>query len=661
MLPPSQEELLKIRTFVSKGNVYKSHEKKSEWADDYLRAKSFPDSALACAKYLSLSKEDLFPLKSLAFIGSLNNCIFTKTELDHLWEREEKNIPNWALEDYFETSLNLAIKNNDLPKMAYFKARLSEYQPHRQGKEEYLLQAIKWDKKSEYLQMLYKIAPRFSPSDLKENLFPAGLDFERVRDFERARSIYKKLIDGREFSFKEKVLAFNQLALSYKKERNQEKFVEKIKEMMKWLNRFKQTDEVQNAMARNQIDLARAIWTEQRRDEGEKILKSLILSYNKNPNYLAEAYWVLGMMSIEKKDLEAALPWFEKGANLSISDLELKDKINWVIGWNYYLLKNFKKAVLTFENYEKKTENFNLQLKMKYWKAISLKKSNKNALYKKELAEILNLNPISYYGILAQKELNIPFTPLDKNAPTINLNDPTFEWLYAMGEEKACRNFLKEYVQKLKDPDKIKNSVGLFYKINWYKEGINQFNKIEPQERFALHKNQLPFIFPRPFEKEVMDSAEKFNIQDSLVYSIARQESGFDQYARSWADAFGLMQVTPEVAKKMAKQFNIKYKAASDLYNPKLNIELGTAIIKDLINRFQNDYVLIVGSYNANYKSVANWKKERFNGDYLEFIELIPYEETQNFVKLVTRNFFLYKRLNSKKEFLFPKNFFESI
>lgn len=631
------------------------------WAQDYLSAKGNPDSALSCAKYLLLSKEERFPLRSLAFIATLNNCVYSKNDLNSIWEKEEKNIPRWALEDYFEASFKQANKNKIYEKMAYFKARLSEYQPHRQGKEEYLLQAIKWDKRPEYLKMLYKVAPRFSPSDIAENLFPAGLDFERVRNFERARTIYKEVIEGKEFSFKERVLAYNQLALSYKKERNLEKFVKKIGEMERWLKTFKPSDEVLNALARVQIDFARAVWTEHKRDEGEKVLKALILSTNINPNYLAEAYWVLGMMAIEIKDLEVALAWFEKGANLQITDLELKDKINWVVGWNNYLLKNFDKAISTFEKYDKNTQNFNLQLKMKYWKAIALKKSHKKSQYQKELKEILTINPLSYYGILAQKELNIPFTPLKSDAPILILDNPTFEWLFAMGEERASRNFLREYVKSLKDPQKIKDAIGLFYKINWYQEGINYFNRIEPQERFALHQNYLPYVFPKPFEKEVKDSSQKFKIEESLVYSIARQESGFDQYARSWADAFGLMQVTPEMAKQMAKQFDIKYQDASDLYDANVNIQLGTAIIKDLINRFKNDYVLIVGSYNANYKSVAIWKQERFNGDNLEFIELIPYEETQNFIKLVTRNYFLYKRLSAKESFLFPENFFDTI
>lgn len=616
---------------------------------------------MACAKYLLLSKEDKFPLKSLAFIGTLNNCIFSEDDLNSIWEKEEKNIPQWALEDYLEASFKQAEKNKMYEKMAYFKAKLSEYRPHRQGKEEYLLQAIKWDKRPEYLYMLYKVSPRFSPSDIPENLFAAGLDFERVRNFERARTIYKEIIEGREFSFKERVSAYNQLALSYKKERNLEKFVKKIVEMEKWLKNLKPSDEVLNALARTQIDLARAIWTQHQREEGGKILKTLILSTSINPNYLAEAYWVLGMMAIENKDLETALVFFEKGASLQISDLDLKDKINWVIGWNNYLLKNFDKAIATFEKYEQVTKSFNLQLKMKYWKAISLKKLHKKSQSEKELKEILTINPLSYYGILAQKELNIPFTPIKNDAQILTLDNPTFEWLFAMSEERASRNFLKEYVKDLKNPQKIKEAIGLFYKISWYQEGINYFNRIEPQERFALHQNYLPYVFPRPFEKEIRDSSEKFNIEESLVYSIARQESGFDQYARSWADAFGLMQVTPEVAKLMAKQFNIKYQNASDLYDASVNIQLGTAIIKDLINRFKNDYILIVGSYNANYKSVSIWKEERFNGDYLEFIELVPYEETQNFIKLVTRNYFLYKRLSAKKSFLFPEDFFNKI
>ncbi len=594
----------------------------------------------------------------MAFINAIKTCDFSEDQLSSIWENEEKNIPKWALEDYFEASLIQAERIKNYPKMAYFKARLSQFAPNRQEKEAFLLEAIKWDKRPEYLEMLYKVSPRFSPSDLKENIFSAGLDFERVRNFEKARSIYRKVIDEKEFSFKEKVLAFNQLALSYKKERKLSKFIEKIKEQERWLKRLNPSNEILDALARCQVDLARAEWTEHRRSEGEKILTQVIKSKFPNQNYLAEAYWVLAMMALEKKDFDPVIKWLELASSKNITDLNLKDKVNWAIGWNYYLLKDFKKAIFYFDRYENITENYHLKLKIKYWKAISYKKLNNIPKYKKEINEILKENPYSYYGVLSQKELKIPFTPIKRKEFSPKSIIPELEWLYAMGELKTSKNFLIDYVKTIKDPEEI---IGLYFRINWYKEVINYFNKIDPLERFSLHQTFLSFVFPRPLEKEVKEISSKFSIQESLIYSIARQESGFDENARSLADAFGIMQVTPEMAKKMAQEFKIKYETASDLYNPKINFELGTAVIKDLITRFENDYVSIVSSYNASYKSVEVWKKERFNGDHLEYIELIPYEETQNFIKLVTRNYFLYKRLEAKEKFIFPDNFFNSI
>jgi soluble lytic murein transglycosylase len=643
----------KIKVAIESDRTLNLQDKTAIWAQEYLSNK--------CEKFLELSKDESFPLKSMAFISALKFCDFKPNVLDALWETEEKNIPDWALEDYFEASLDWAIKFKNYSKMAYFKAKLSKYQPYRQGKEDYLLQAVHWDKKPQYLEMLYKVAPRFSPSDLKENFLSAGLDFERVRNFQKARSLYREIIERKEFSFKEKLLAFNQMALSYKKERNLDKFIEKIHDLEKWLKKLRPSEEVSDALVRCQLDLARAIWTEHQRDRGQEILIQLTSTKISNQNYQAEVFWVLGMMSLEKKEYEPALTWLEKALKLNISDLVLRDKINWAMGWNNYLLKKYSRAIFYFNHYEKITENFNLILKLKYWKAISYKKLKNFPNYKKEIKGILDLNPYSYYGILAHKELQIPFTPLKRNDLSQKMKIPEFEWLHALGEEKACKNFLKEYVKSLKVPNDLKEAIVLFHKINWYKEGIEFFNRIEPQERFSLHADYLSFVFPKPLEKDVKEISEKFSIQDSLIYSIARQESGFDQYARSLADAFGVMQVTPEVAKRMAKQFKIKYEKDSDLYDAKINFEIGSAVIKDLINRFEHDYISIVGSYNANYRSVSLWKKERFNGDYLEFIEMIPYDETQNFIKLVTRNYFLYKRLDAKKKFMFPKDFFNTI
>ena len=262
---------------------------------------------------------------------------------------------------------------------------------------------------------------------------------------------------------------------------------------------------------------------------------------------------------------------------------------------------------------------------------------------------------------MAHRELNIPLTPLgsnkiDKDAYVL----PIFEWLVAMDEIVAAKNYLKKYASKLYTTNMIKKVLPLFAKINWYKEGIAQFQRIDPKDRPRILSREVPLIFPRPYLEDVTKLSQKLDVEDALIFSITRQESSFDPNARSWAEAYGLMQITPEVAGRLSKRFDFDYSTPNDLFKPQVNLQMGAVLIKELMGRFKNNYVLFVGSYNASHHSVTRWKKERFSGDYVEFIELIPYEETMNYIKLVTRNFFIYKRLESKESFYFPKNFFSN-
>ncbi|MEK7355080.1 MAG: lytic transglycosylase domain-containing protein, partial [Bdellovibrionota bacterium] len=141
--------------------------------------------------------------------------------------------------------------------------------------------------------------------------------------------------------------------------------------------------------------------------------------------------------------------------------------------------------------------------------------------------------------------------------------------------------------------------------------------------------------------------SSRFDVQTELIYSIMRQESSFNPMARSHADAFGLMQLIPEAAKKAAPMSGIELKSHEDLYGPETNIPLGTAFVRGLMNRWKGRYIPTVASYNASEKAIEGWIKSRYRGDPLEFIEDVPYDETKGYIKLVTRNFVFYKRLNS--------------
>jgi len=661
-LPPTPTQLEKIKDALARGE--KLNSKRDIWAHKYLLAKNLGRSKLSCKLFKELAKEKKFPLKDLAFINALKTCSYSRSTLKKIWNRKGNKVPRWALEDYYIVSFQLASEKKIKNYQAFFLSKLSRYQESKREKEAMLLDAIKYHKRTSYLRALYKVSPRYSPRISKSNIYQVARDFENIRDFKKARELYLKIINGKKYLIKQKVQAWNRFRLSYKKERNIPTYIDKTKEMGNFLKemvrKYPKNKKIKEYLAKNQINLARAVWTDHKRYEGKKILKNTLTWYSKNGDNLAEIYWVLGSMALEAKNLKKATYYYGKGAKLKISDKNMKDRVHWALGWNNYLLGKHKKSIKEFNRYLKTTDNYPLKNKLRFWKAINQKKLGQISRYKKTLKRQIKADPFSYYSVLAHKELGIPLHPLrNTHIKKDSYVLPIFEWLVAMDEIVSAKNYLKRYADKLYTTNMLKKILPLFAKINWYKEGIVQFQRIDPKDQPRILGDEVPLIFPRPYLKDVTKLSSKLKVEDALIYSITRQESSFDPNARSWAEAYGLMQITPEVAGRLSKRFRLDYKEPNDLFNPKINLKMGAVLIKELMSRFKNQYVLFVGSYNASHHAVSRWKKERFAGDYVEFIELIPYEETMNYIKLVTRNFFIYKRLETKKSFYFPENFFE--
>ena len=153
------------------------------------------------------------------------------------------------------------------------------------------------------------------------------------------------------------------------------------------------------------------------------------------------------------------------------------------------------------------------------------------------------------------------------------------------------------------------------------------------------------YRYPLAYWELVQQKALERELDPHLILALIRQESLFDARARSPATALGLMQMIPPTAARVAKQLGLPAPTQEKLFEPEINVNLGTQYLKDLMQRYSNNWFKAIAAYNAGEAAVDRWEREIITDDIEEFVERIPYIETRGYVKLVLRNHRIYKRL----------------
>jgi soluble lytic murein transglycosylase len=154
----------------------------------------------------------------------------------------------------------------------------------------------------------------------------------------------------------------------------------------------------------------------------------------------------------------------------------------------------------------------------------------------------------------------------------------------------------------------------------------------------------LQIIFPLTYWDSIQRNARLRGLDPFLVAALIAQESTFDPEAHSSANAWGLMQIVPATGRRLARGLGIRRFNTSMLTNADINIRMGTLYFAGLVKQFGGAYYALA-SYNAGESRVVRWKMERPGLDEDEFIDDIPFPETQNYVKRILGTAEDYRRL----------------
>ncbi len=209
-----------------------------------------------------------------------------------------------------------------------------------------------------------------------------------------------------------------------------------------------------------------------------------------------------------------------------------------------------------------------------------------------------------------------------------------------------------EYISWIKDNEELPvedmNSVKLIETLIYLKLGDHYHTFISFRNNFSDYSkiilpNFLKEIYlPLRYEKIIDKYSSEYNVSKELILALINRESMFRPNIISPAKAKGLMQMIDRTAALTARKVNIRLRR-NDIYKPEVNIRLGVAHLKELLDKYEGKTYLALAAYNAGPHRVKQWLEDFGDFEEEKFIEMIPFSETRNYVKNILRNYFYYK------------------
>jgi soluble lytic murein transglycosylase len=252
----------------------------------------------------------------------------------------------------------------------------------------------------------------------------------------------------------------------------------------------------------------------------------------------------------------------------------------------------------------------------------------------------------SYYGQLARAKLGLPQIELN-GAPAARGRGierleivRAVQLLYALDEREIAIPILADMGEN-GDPDALVG-LGELASRNGDARGMLLLGKAALNRGLPFDFYAYPVSGIPPFKSIGPD------VEQSIVFAIARQESAFNPSVVSPAQAYGLMQVTPDAGKYVCKKYGANFDLGRLKTDPVYNAALGAAELGGLIEDYRGSYIMTFAAYNAGRGSVKKWI-DRYGDprdpkvDAVDWVELIPFSETRNYVQRIMENLQVYR------------------
>jgi soluble lytic murein transglycosylase len=338
------------------------------------------------------------------------------------------------------------------------------------------------------------------------------------------------------------------------------------------------------------------------------------------------------------------------------------ERAAWKYGWYAYMTGDYAETVRVFESAAIGFPRSDYRPSFLYWAGRAHEKLGESTQADSRMRLVYTDYANSYYGRLAERQLarrgdsaaersdvrhaSTAQPPLLEVKPI--QTEPLIRLLLANEMYDDAMAELRHAQRSWGNSARIDATIAWVYnRKGELRRAISLMRRTYPQFLTAggqeLPAEILQVIFPLVYWDSIRKYSAQHDLDPYLIAALIAQESTFDAGVRSSANAWGLMQLVPSTGRKLARATGVRFTMAS-LTNPELNIRWGTLYFSDLVSRFGGTYYALA-SYNAGDSRVVRWKSERPGLDEDEFIDDIPFPETQNYVKRILGTAEDYRRL----------------
>lgn len=327
-----------------------------------------------------------------------------------------------------------------------------------------------------------------------------------------------------------------------------------------------------------------------------------------------------------KQEQPEALRWFTAVHKSFLTPKFNETRVQFVLEKQYWpAVEDF---ITEMSEEEKK------DLKWRYWRARALEQTGQSEAAR-QLYQAL-AKERDYYGFLAANKIGTPyhlqnksivFTPTDQAQLMKNFSIAAAYEFHQQGMQKEGRQEWQYAIESLPQRQQA-IAAALAGRWGWHSQAILTASK-------ANAYDDLEIRFPLAFYPHLSAISKEQGVDLAWIYGIIRQESVFMDDARSRVGALGLMQLMPATARLVAKKLGIRLNAKEDILDIDTNISLGTSYLRQMLDRFDGNYMLATAAYNAGPGRAKRWAQENPCIPPDLWVELIPFDETRTYVRRV--------------------------